>query len=136
MGNCNGTGEGQPASAKTAKIRPLIEGAVTSKNLFAPNVAQLKGLLSMEQSTEDSKAILQVLTEGMLDASTPDQQRFWYLLILRYLMDCPNKKFVDLTAKKLGNMMKSIAMHRSEERIMSRGSDCLNKISSNPGMLL
>lgn len=133
MGQCNGTGGGAGSAERLAKTKKLIDGAATDNSQFTHNVGQLKGVLAADERPEDPKNVVQIITEGMLDGSKPDEQRFWYLLILRHLLDIQNKKLADLTAKKLGNTFKAIAMHRSEERIMSRGRDCLKNISSNVG---
>lgn len=134
MGKCSSTDGGPDKLKRIEAIKKLINGAAQKKEDFTHNVGQLKGALASEEvSVTDSKVAVQTITEGILDAAKPDQQRFWYLLVLRHILDVHQDKLSDIAAKKLGNTFKAIAMHRSDERIMSRGRDCLKNISGSLG---
>ena len=136
MGQCGSSGDGPGKNQRAGIIKKLIDGAAQDKAQFVNNVAQLKGALASDETTvEDSKVAVQVITEGILSPEKPDEHRFWYLLVLRHMLEVKNKKLAETAAKKLGNTFKKLAMHRADERIMSRGRDCLESFSSNLGRL-
>lgn len=57
--------------------------------------------------------------------SVPDRTKFYYLMVLRDLVELGNPVLLDALIKRYFKRLAGIAEHRKDEKTMDRGRDCL-----------